>query len=99
MEFWNKILILVFTIAIVSCKTTENPETVSVAERHILVNNKPYIIKGICYHPVPKGSESRSFETLNQDLALMQEAGINTIRVYAPIDNQNVLDAIHKAGL
>jgi len=29
----------------------------------------------------------------------MVEAGINTIRVYAPIDNKDVLDKIHDAGL
>ena len=29
----------------------------------------------------------------------MKEAGINTIRVYAPIDDSNVLDAVHHAGI
>ena len=99
MNVQAKILLFFFTIAIVSCKAKENPETVSVLNRQILVNNEPYIIKGICYHPVPKGSETRSFETLNQDLALMQEAGINTIRVYAPIDDVNVLNTIHNSGI
>ncbi|GAB1308077.1 hypothetical protein KH5_07600 [Urechidicola sp. KH5] len=59
----------------------------------------PYLIKGICYHPVPKGSNQRSFENIDQDLKLMLEAGINTIRVYAPIDNIEVLDKINTAGL
>ena len=44
--------------------------------------------KGMCYHPVPKGSDNRSFDKLTEDLALMKEAGINTIRVYSPIDEK-----------
>ncbi|MEX0273589.1 MAG: hypothetical protein AB3N16_04350 [Flavobacteriaceae bacterium] len=59
----------------------------------------PYTIKGICYHPVPKGSNDRSFETLSTDLALMQEAGINTIRVYAPIDDRSILDRLQAHGI
>lgn len=65
----------------------------------ITLNNNPYTIKGVCYHPVPKGETERSFETLEQDLILMQEAGINTIRLYAPIDDLNVLDKINNAGI
>ena len=67
--------------------------------RKILLNNAPYQIKGICYHPVPKGETERNFSSLEQDLKLMQDAGINTIRVYAPIDNRTVLDKIHNAGI
>jgi len=64
-----------------------------------MVDGSPYLIKGICYHPVPKGSDKRNFSNLTQDLALMAEAGINTIRVYAPIDDKEVLDEIHNAGI
>ena len=67
--------------------------------RQIIQNNTPYQIKGICYHPVPIGETKRSFNTLTQDLQLMVEAGINTIRVYEPIDDLNVLDQIHRAGI
>jgi beta-galactosidase/beta-glucuronidase len=72
---------------------------VSISDRQILVNNSPYIIKGVCYHPVPKGSDQRSFVNLKQDLELMLEAGINTIRVYSPIKDKAVLDEIDAAGL
>jgi len=82
-----------------SCKRNKNNPSVSISERHILVNNKPYLIKGICYHPVPKGRSKRNFNNLTQDLALMQEAGINTIRVYEPIYDNNVLDDIDNAGI
>ena len=82
-----------------SCKTDKKVTPVKDSDRHIYVNNKPYIIKGICYHPVPKGRNTRDFSTLSQDLALMQDAGINTIRVYAPIDDKAVLDKIDAAGI
>ena len=82
-----------------SCKENSTSDIVSVSGRQILVNEVPYIIKGICYNPVPKGSNSRDFSNLTEDLALMVEAGINTIRVYSPIEDKAVLDEIHAAGL
>ena len=99
-----KIQISIFILCILSaCTSVEKNDkvsvSVSVSERKILVNESPYLIKGICYHPVPKGSNQRSFENLKQDLALMNEAGINTIRLYSPVDDKAVLDQIHKAGI
>ncbi len=84
---------------LVSCEAKIANDVVTVSKREILVNNEPYTIKGICYHPVPKGSNQRDFKTIDEDLVLMQEAGINTIRVYAPIDNSVILDKIHNAGI
>ena len=90
--------IFLFSLAwdVFSCSKKTNMDVISVSERQILVNENPYLIKGICYHPVPKGSKDLSFNSLDQDLALMVEAGINTIRVYVPIDNKDVLDKIHE---
>ena len=82
-----------------SCDVVTQTETVTVSDRHILVNGAPYLIKGICYHPVPKGKSERDFGNLTEDLALMVEAGVNTIRVYSPIDDKAVLDEIDAAGL
>ena len=76
-----------------------NADVVKVSGRQIFVNDKPYIIKGICYHPVPQGSDKRSFNNLTEDLKLMKEAGINTIRVYSPITEVAVLDQIDAAGI
>ena len=59
----------------------------------------PHFIKGVCYHPVPVGADKRSFESLTEDLALMKEMGVNTIRVYKPILSKSVLDEISQAGL
>ena len=81
------VILLIGTL--LSCNPTskmkEITEDAKISNRKFLVNDVPYIIKGICYHPVQKGKETRSFENLSEDLALMVEAGINTIRVYAPI--------------
>ncbi|WP_431122097.1 glycoside hydrolase family 2 TIM barrel-domain containing protein [Flagellimonas flava] len=78
---------------------SQHQEGIAVSGRDILVEGKKYWIKGICYHPVPQGSVQRSFDSLDMDLKLMTEAGINTIRVYEPIDDLAVLDAIHEAGI
>jgi hypothetical protein len=96
---FKAIIVLLIVNMHSACNTKSESQIVRVAERQILVNNKPYLIKGVCYHPVPKGSDRRSFEHLTQDLALMKEAGINTIRVYSPIDDQAVLDEIDAAGI
>lgn len=85
--------------ALISCGTNSNSKEEAVSGRRIMVDGSPYLIKGICYHPVPKGSANRDFGNLTQDLSLMLEAGINTIRVYAPIDDKAVLDEIHEAGI
>lgn len=96
----NLITFLVIPFLLVSCETKSQNTMVTVKDRHIYVNDAQYIIKGICYHPVPKGSgNQRDFGNLTQDLALMKEAGINTIRVYEPIEEKEVLDEIDKAGI
>lgn len=93
------LLYVVFAAFLISCSNQKLLNKVEVSERKILVDNQHYTIKGICYHPVPKGSVSRDFKDLNKDLELMKEAGINTIRLYAPIDDEAVLDQIDAAGI
>ena len=97
----NIIILIVFVTgsALFAFDTPFKSEKVSISGRQILVKGKQYTIKGICYHPVPKGSDKRSFDNLTEDLALMAEAGINTLRVYEPIDDKDVLDEIYSAGL
>lgn len=100
--FKTKTFIAILTIlcvVVLSCTSSPEKNVVSVSGRQILVNGTPFFIKGVCYHPVAKGSNSRSFERLSEDLALMKEAGINAIRVYSPVDDPDVLDQIHEAGI
>ncbi|WP_282125298.1 hypothetical protein [Marinifilum flexuosum] len=93
----NKCLCIAFLLICFACGQKEN--VVSISGRKIVVNDSAFLIKGICYHPVPKGSNSRNFESLDRDLVLMNEAGINTIRLYSPVDDKEVLDKIHEARI
>ncbi len=96
----NIYCLLFFLVINLNSCSSGHPETeVTVSGRQLFVNNEPYLIKGICYKPVPKGSDKANFASLTDDLELMVEAGINTIRVYSPINEKAVLDEIHEAGL
>ena len=92
-------IILFMTIVLASCNNQMTDDAIKISGNKILVNEESYLIKGICYHPVPKGSNHRDFGHLSEDLSLMKEAGINTIRLYAPLDDKQVLDEIHEAGV
>jgi exo-beta-1,3-glucanase (GH17 family) len=99
-----KIVVIFFILLVLNCfqmvgQQKNTAYKVLVSEEGVTVNGNKYLIKGVCYNPVPKGSNNRSFETLTADLTLMVEAGINTLRVYTPIDNELVLNEIEKAGL
>ena len=72
---------------------------VEIVNKKLNVNGIEYFIKGICYDPVPLGKTKRNFNSIDKDLMLMQEAGINTIRVYSPIDNLDILNKIDEAGI
>ena len=91
-------LLMLFTLVFSACGISP-VNNVQTDGRKLLLNNKTYQIKGICYHPVPKGETKRNFSSIAKDLQLMQEAGINTIRVYAPIDDLAILDQIYAAGI
>lgn len=93
------LITLTILISIISCQKQDELSFVTVTDRQVLVDDTPYLIKGMCYHPVPKGQEQRSFENLEEDLHLMTEAGVNTIRLYQPVDDKSVLDAMHLAGI
>ena len=88
--------ILIFSLL---CSSNLFSINVDIVENKLFLDGKPFYMKGICYHPVPKGSTKRNFSTLNEDLILMKEAGINTIRVYEPIDDIDVLNAINNADI
>ena len=92
------VVLLGFILIGSSCSTTEVPR-VWLENGRLQTTQGEHFIQGVCYHPVPMGKDKRSFETLTQDLALMQEMGINTIRVYEPIADKAVLDEIHAAGI
>jgi len=59
----------------------------------LMVENKPYIVKGVCYNPIPIGSNHEYDWWSDQnkpwiaDGKLMQEMGVNTIRLYQCHEN------------
>jgi hypothetical protein len=79
-------------------KSTER-SVVTSSGWHLLVDGQRFIIRGVCYNPVPVGSTARSWDTIDEDILQMQNAGINTIRTYAPIDEAWVLDRFAAAGI
>jgi exo-beta-1,3-glucanase (GH17 family) len=99
-KFKSIIAIIFAAVAVSMCTSpVQNNDAVEISGRQLIVDGSPYLIKGICYHPVPKGSGERDFSILPTDLKIMQKAGINTIRIYSPIDDKNVLDQMHEAGM
>ncbi|MFA4842913.1 MAG: hypothetical protein WC658_03660 [Candidatus Omnitrophota bacterium] len=59
----------------------------------LMVEGKPYIVKGACYSPIPIGTKhdydwwSDPNKPWSVDGKLMQEMGINTIRLYKAAEN------------
>ena len=59
------------------------------------VNSKPYIIKGVCYNPIPIGKNheydwwSDPNKPWEVDGRLMKEMGVNTVRLYQVHENSD----------
>ena len=59
----------------------------------LMVDRRPYLVKGVCYNPIPIG-QSHDYDWWSdpnkpwlKDGALMQKMGVNTIRLYQVHDN------------
>ena len=68
----------------------------------LMVSGRPYIIKGVCYNPVPVG-ENHAYEWWQDpnkpwivDGKLMQEMGINTIRAYQTCEDTLAVKQVMK---
>lgn len=94
-----KKLIVFISIIFALLAQSLDENKVEIENKKLNVNGTEYFIKGICYDPVPIGKTKRNFDTIDKDLLLMQEAGINTIRVYSPIDDLGILNKIDEAGI
>ena len=88
-----KNICVLFTLIFLASCGSETPAQVETAPA------KGDYFKAICYHPVNAGSTLRSWEHIDQDLALMQEAGIGVVRVYVPIAEEAVLDKFAEKGM
>ena len=77
---------------------------VTVQGRQILVNGEPFVMNGIAYSPLSIGENWTGAwrdrpDRYNVDFPLMAQAGINTVRLYAPILSTAMLDAAWANGL
>tara|TARA_B100001063_G_scaffold132230_1_gene123557 strand:+ start:237 stop:1415 length:1179 start_codon:yes stop_codon:yes gene_type:complete len=90
----KKILLLVlfsFSLQIFS-------QTVYVEDRKIFVDDQEYRINGICYARGEGNGENSGF-SYTDDIPLLVDANINTIRTYAAITNSAELNAFANAGI
>lgn len=71
--------------------------------RDLLIDGEPYHVRGVCWNPVPKGASHPAGLDFagfaESDAALMQAAGINTVRTYEPLLDTAVLDTLFAAGI
>ena len=73
-------------------------QSVYVEDRKIFVNDQEYRINGICYAR-GEGNGENSGYTFSDDIPLLVDANINTIRTYAAITNSAELNAFANAGI
>jgi hypothetical protein len=74
-----------------------NVVTTSQGHYQLMVDEKPFIIKGVCYNPVPIG-ENHEFDFWSDtgqpwivDGELMKKMGVNTVRFYQPGTNMKAV--------
>lgn len=87
-----------------SAGTHAGATPVTVQGRQILVNGEPFVMNGIAYSPLSIGENWTGAwrdrpDRYNVDFPLMAQAGINTVRLYAPILSTAMLDAAWANGL
>ena len=76
---------------------------VVVTGHQMLVDGKPFIIKGVGYSPVPIGEGSKDYYTsnyadiYNRDLPILRKMGANTVRLWYWNNNADHADFLNKA--
>jgi len=94
----KKILFLLIGLLVFSLGAVARPSKVFIkklkgSRYELIVSGKPYIVKGVCYNPIPIGQsyEYDWWSDANKpwlvDGKLMKEMGVNTIRLYQSHDN------------
>lgn len=109
---WISLSLLSLTVSIFGSPVNKSPY-VQVIGKQLLVDGKPFNIKGVCYSPVPMG-ESVSFIPYGdyfkeqyayiwkRDLPLIKAMGANSIRIYGwdlSVDHTEFLNEVHAHGL
>ena len=88
----SSLFILLFTTIQMSS------QVVSVEERKIFLDGEEYRINGICYARGEGNGETSGFSYVD-DIPLLVEANVNTIRTYSQITNVAELNAFADAGI
>ena len=89
----NRLLLFFYVISM-----QISAQSVYVEERKIFVDGEEYRINGICYAR-GEGNGENSGYSYNDDIPLLVDANINTIRTYAAITNTAELNAFANAGI
>ncbi|MDP3785942.1 MAG: glycoside hydrolase family 2 TIM barrel-domain containing protein [Candidatus Omnitrophota bacterium] len=77
---------------------------VQIKGKELLVEGKPFFIKGIAYQPTPIGYNVAEYDIFsdaniyNRDFKLLREMRCNTIRTWARVTNKAFLDAAYNNG-
>ena len=80
----------------------ESNAELQISGRVLLVKGQPYHLKGVNWSPADPGSDFSNINykgNADTDIQLIKEAGFNTVRVYDPIVDKEVLDKLDEAGL
>ena len=85
------LFVFIFTIRL-------NAQSIYVEDRKIYVDGQEYRVNGICYAR-GEGNGENSGYSFNDDIPLLVDANINTIRTYAAITNAAELNAFANAGI
>ncbi|MDD2703388.1 MAG: glycoside hydrolase family 2 TIM barrel-domain containing protein [Candidatus Omnitrophica bacterium] len=68
----------------------------------LMTGNRPYVVKGVCYNPIPVGSShdydwwSDPYKPWLVDGKLMKDMGINTVRIYQSGENPEQVKKVLK---
>jgi len=73
-------------------------QVVSVEDRKIFVDGDEYRINGICYARGEGNGETSGF-SYTDDIPLLVEANVNTVRTYSSMTDVNELNAFAEAGI
>ena len=73
-------------------------QVVSVQDRKIFVDGDEYRINGICYARGEGNGETSGF-SYTDDIPLLVEANVNTVRTYSSMTDVNELNAFAEAGI
>jgi beta-galactosidase/beta-glucuronidase len=80
-----------------------NTAGIALDGRDLLVDGKPFRIRGVNWNPVAKGKTHPAGLDFagfaDRDIPLMRAAGINVVRTYEPLQSRAVLDKLQAAGI